>query len=125
MLQAGWPRVRDPIKSLNISSQPHYTLEITQSLSEKSTRTSFWDAERCRSVRPTALPPSVSRLSRQYETLSISYPYRPSRPVIGIVLLFFFCIVFIECNASFIVFVALCAVICLIVVCIFVCCVLL
>jgi hypothetical protein len=38
--------------------------------------------------------------------------YRSARPYTGIVFLFFFCIVFIVCNAFFIVFVTLCAVFC-------------
>jgi hypothetical protein len=36
----------------------------------------------------TALPPSMSLLSRQCGTLSISHPYWPPRPVTGIALLF-------------------------------------
>jgi hypothetical protein len=41
-----------------------------------------------RCVELTALPPFVSRLSRQCEILNISQPYRPPQPVTGVALLF-------------------------------------
>jgi hypothetical protein len=50
--------------------------------------------------------------------LDIPQPCRPPGPVTGIAL--FFCVVFIVCNVSFIVCVALCAVVCLRVMCCFV-----
>jgi hypothetical protein len=51
---------------------------------------------------------SVNRLSRQYGILDISKPHRSQRPVTGIALLF--CVEFIVCSVSLIVYVALCAV---------------
>jgi hypothetical protein len=48
----------------------------------------FWGAERGRCVELTALPPSLSRLSRQCLILNIYQTYRHPRPVTGISSLF-------------------------------------
>jgi hypothetical protein len=66
---------------------------FTQPLTEMSTRSwkeSLLGSELGLCVRPTTLPPSVSRLSRQCKILNISQPYRPLRYVTGIAILFFF-----------------------------------
>jgi hypothetical protein len=83
---------------------------FTQPLIEMSTE-QFLGVKRCWRVRLTAQPPSVSRLYRQCGILDISQPHRPLRPDAGIALLF--CVVFIVCNMTFIVCVALGAVFCL------------
>jgi hypothetical protein len=46
----------------------------------------FWDVERGRYVRLTASSPFVGRLSRQHGILNITEPWRPPRPVTGLVL---------------------------------------
>jgi hypothetical protein len=55
---------------------------------QKQKNKCFWGVECCRCVGLTALPPTVSRPSRQCGILNISQPYRPPRPVKGIAILY-------------------------------------
>jgi hypothetical protein len=50
----------------------------------------FWRVECGQCVRLATLMPSVSQFSRQCGILNISQPYRSSRPISGITLLYFF-----------------------------------
>jgi hypothetical protein len=93
MLQTGRSRVRFPMRcfSLNLPNPSGRTRPwgFTQPLSEMSTRNIkiMFKCGGC--IGLTTLPPSVSRLSRQWGILNISQPYRPPRPVKGIALLYF------------------------------------
>jgi hypothetical protein len=54
-----------------------------------------------RIVRLTTLPPTVSRLSRQYGILTISQPYRPPQPIKGMAFAFFFFFALVELKGEY------------------------
>jgi hypothetical protein len=58
-------------------------------MSTRSRKITFLGS-RSRPLGLKILPPFVSRMSRQYEILNISQPYRVPRPVTGIALFFYF-----------------------------------
>jgi hypothetical protein len=81
-VQAGWSRVRFPVRSLNFFcvNLPNAS-NGTMAWGCLRIRKYFWAVERGQRVRLTVLPPSVSRLSKQYGIFNISQPYRPPRPL--------------------------------------------
>jgi hypothetical protein len=78
------------MRSLNVISLPSsctVVLELTQLLTEMSTK-NFPEANKHgRCIRLTISLQSVSLLSRKYEIIDISQSYRPPQPVTGIALL--------------------------------------
>jgi hypothetical protein len=79
MLQTGRSRVRDLMRLI-------FAIDLILP-AEMSTRNIKIKIELDRCVGMTTLPPSVSRLLRQYGILNMSQSYRPPRPVTGISLL--------------------------------------
>jgi hypothetical protein len=94
MLQAGRSRARFPMRSLGFlfklasSFQPQYGPGVDSAYNRNEYKVDSLGIKGGRRVRPTILPPFVSRLSRRCESLDVSHPYGLSRPVTGTALLF-------------------------------------
>jgi hypothetical protein len=82
--------VNDFFNLLDISrrTRPRALLNLLIKICTRHRKKCFWLVERCRYVGLTNVPPSGSRLSRKFEIINMSKPYRPPQPVAGIALFY-------------------------------------
>jgi hypothetical protein len=92
----GWPLTFISCRSQEyVDLYTHCHKYLTDMSTGHRNRNTFVGEQRGRCVRPTNLPPSVSRLSRECGILSIAQTYTPPRPVTGIALLFYMWMMFV------------------------------